>query len=63
MWHSREGSKAAVKWWPQNRGLLSTALNGDVVGTKVSGHYREGDQFSLKGTPLQIFSKRRNRLA
>ena len=38
-------------------------LNGDVVGTKVSGRYREGDQFSLKGTPLQIFSKRRNRLA
>ena len=28
---------AVVKWWPQNRGLLSTALNGDVVGTKVSG--------------------------
>ena len=54
---------AAVKWWPQNRGLLSTALNGDVVGTKVSGRYREGDQFSLKGAPLQIFSKRRNRLA
>ena len=28
---------AAVKWWLQNRGLLSTALNGDV---KVSGSYR-----------------------
>ena len=53
---------AAVKWWPLNRGLLSTALNGEaVVGTKVSG--RQGDQFSLKGTPLQIFRKRRNRLA
>ena len=45
---------AAVKWWLQNRGLLSTALNGDV---KVSGSYREGDQFSLKGVPLQIFSR------
>ena len=43
---------AAVKWWPQNRGLVSTVLNGeDVVGTKVSGRYREGDQFSLKEAP------------
>ena len=31
---------AAVKWWLQHRGLLSTALNGNVVGTKVSGSYR-----------------------
>ena len=35
---------AAVKWWPQNRGLLSTALNGDVVGTKVSGRYRDSSR-------------------
>ena len=35
---------ASVKWWPQNRGLLSTALNGDMVGTKVSDRHRDSSR-------------------
>ena len=31
-----------VEGWPQIRGFLSTILYGDAVGTKVSGHYRQG---------------------
>ena len=30
-----------VARWPRNRGFLSTILNGDAVGTKVSVRHRQ----------------------
>ena len=38
---------AVIERWPQNSGFLSTILNGDAVGTKVSGRYREGGPISV----------------
>ena len=35
-----------VERWPQNRGFLSTILNGDAGGTKVSVHHRQGGRAS-----------------
>ena len=37
---------AVIEGWPQNRGFLSTILNGNAVGTKVSGRYGEGGRLS-----------------
>ena len=37
---------AVIEGWPQNRGSLSIILNGNAVGTKVSGRYREGGRLS-----------------
>ena len=37
---------AVIERWPLNRGFLSTTLNGDAVGTKASGRYREGGRLS-----------------
>ena len=37
---------SAYNWdhesWPRNRSFLSTIMNGDAVGTKVSVRYRQG---------------------
>ena len=35
-----------VERWPRNRGFLSTILNGDAVGTKVSVRHRQGGRSS-----------------
>ena len=35
-----------VERWPRNRGFLSIILNGDAVGTKVSGRHRQGGRLS-----------------
>ena len=49
IWGKKCGSYtgvAIVGRWPQNRGLLSTILNGNAARNKVSGRYREGDPLS-----------------
>ena len=48
-----------VERWPQNRGFLSTILNGEAVGTKVSVHHRQGgthQRWLVRGVPLYLFS-------
>ena len=35
-----------VERWPRGTGFLSTILNGDAVGTKVSVHHRQGGRSS-----------------
>ena len=36
-----------IEGWPYLRGfVLCNILNGDAIGTKVSGHYREGGRSS-----------------
>ena len=42
-----------IERWPPNRGFLSTILNGDAVGTKPSGRYREGGRLSGTRWPLR----------
>ena len=37
---------AIIERWPQKQRFLSTIPNGDVAGTKVSGHYSEGGHTS-----------------
>ena len=37
---------AVIERWPPNKGFLSTILNGDAVGIKASGRYREGGRLS-----------------
>ena len=39
--HSGRKNVAVIEGWLLNRGFLSTILNGDAVGTKASGRYRE----------------------
>ena len=44
------GSKSAAVIWSRevaaNRGILKYYFDGDVVGTKVGGHYRQGSHSS-----------------
>ena len=35
-----------VERWPRNRDFSSSILNGDAVGIKVNGRYREGGRLS-----------------
>ena len=44
--HSGHKNVAVIEGWPPNRGFLCTILNGDAVGTKTSGRYREGGRLS-----------------
>ena len=45
-WDRKSCPLYGVERWPQNRGFLSTILNGDAVGTKVSVHHRQGSRSS-----------------
>ena len=54
---------AFIEGWPYHRGfVLSTILNGDATGTKVSGRYREGGRSSgvasLRGVSLYSYIPR-----
>ena len=59
------GSKSAAIIWSRevaaNQGFLKYYLNGDAVGTKVSGRYRQGGHSSevvvKKGSTIAVKTK------
>ena len=66
IWGPKTWPLYGVEGWPLNRGFLSTILNGDAVGTKVSGRYRQGGRSSgvavKRGSTVHVIMQECGRL-